>query len=248
MIKILKNKFIVNTAAFKKESSSKLDQAAQIHQAKELGFAAIEIRNELLDGSLEELERISQQAQAEQLEVYFSVGDVLFKDQHLNPAFEQYLEQMRNLGAQYLKMNLGNFSHSNASAGAQLNDYLDGSFHLYLENNQTPNESDLQKTIAFFQQNTCSDISYCFDIANWEWLQADVYEAAKQLAPVTDYLHLKNFVYDNSKKKVTSLEKGILDWRRIIKIFTQVNQFGFEYYAEPTILQSDLELVQQSLS
>ncbi|MCT6857538.1 MAG: hypothetical protein M3Z69_06110, partial [Bombilactobacillus mellis] len=64
----------------------------------------------------------------------------------------------------------------------------------------------------------------------------------------TDYLHLKNFVYDNNKKKVTSLEKGILDWRRIIKIFTQANQFGFEYYAEPTILQSDLELVQQSLS
>ncbi|AXX65510.1 sugar phosphate isomerase/epimerase [Bombilactobacillus bombi] len=241
--------FIINTAAFKTPDCQSLNQLSKISEAKQLGYSAIEIRNELLTGDNQELIAIATKAKELNIEVYFSVGDVLFSNNELNPKLSRYIEQMHLLDSRNLKINLGIFDSTNQNnLVEQLSQIIDNSYSIYIENNQTPIESDLQQTIEFFRIIPKTfNISYCFDIANWEWLNTNVYNAAKELAPVTRYVHLKNISDKNGKKEVTSLSQGILDWQRLIQILNMTDKFGFEYYAEPDILKSDLALVKHSL-
>lgn len=239
--------FIINTAGFKKPDDSTLDQKAVISKACELGFSAIEIRNELLNGTEKELINIASEAKRIGIQVYYSVGAVLFRDNALNSDLKRYLTQMRMLGSNHLKMNLGQFKKNQNHLIDELNSYLDGTFELSIENNQTSIESNLSETIDFFKQIKNSNVYYCFDLANWEWLDSSVDEATKALESMTKYLHLKNVTEVNGKKVVTTLEKGNLDWQKLVKTFKQVDQYGFEYYADENTLKSELELLKNCL-
>ncbi|CAM3163595.1 Sugar phosphate isomerase/epimerase [Lactobacillus bombicola] len=241
------NHFIVNTAAFQNKKTA-VEQVKYVKVAQNLGFEAIEIRSELLNGSKQELQDIAQIAKTNKYKVYYSVGDVLFNKQQLNSKLSVYLEQMHELGATHLKMNLGEFNPTNDGWYQELKGILDGSFKLYIEDNQTPIESDLYQTKAFLEQGSSLGIKYCFDIANWSWLAADVYTAAKALADFTEYIHLKNIRTIGNQKVVTSLTTGELNWREILAMLPQANYFGFEYAAKSEQLESDLQLVKQLTS
>lgn len=160
------NHFIVNTAAFQNKKTA-VEQVKYVKVAQNLGFEAIEIRSELLNGSKQELQDIAQIAKTNKYKVYYSVGDILFNKQQLNSKLSVYLEQMHELGATHLKMNLGEFNPTNDGWYQELKGILDGSFKLYIEDNQTPIESDLYQTKAFLEQGSSLGIRYCFDIANW---------------------------------------------------------------------------------
>lgn len=243
-------KYVLNTIAFKKQLRSKMSQANLIEAARDLGFSSTEIRSEFLSDNSDELKQIAHFSVSFSEPINYSVNDTLIKDNHFNPKFDEYVKQMKTMGAQELKMNIGQLKGIDEQAFVnELAQKMTGDFKLVVENNQTMADSNLQNTQHFFEMLGTdphfSDVSYCFDIANWSWLDATAEEAAKALSSVTTYLHLKNVV--EATKEVVSLDKGDLDWRKLVQQFPQVNEIGFEYAAEPNVLKADLHNVKQIL-
>ena len=238
--------YILNTIAFKPQLATK-GQKEMIDLAKMLGFDAVEIRNEFLQGETTELAQIADQAKNAKLALYYSVNDTLFVAGKLNPKFPRYLNEMRTLKAKHIKLNLGAFGNLTAVELAELlAPFLDGSFELRLENDQTKANSDLAKTTEFFALITkvqLAHISYCFDIANWSWLDVSVKKAISELNLVTQYLHLKNFKRTANGLVVTGLEAGELDWRALVAQFEAVSELGFEYESDLATLANELNLV-----
>lgn len=241
--------YVLNTIAFKDQLEAGRSQAELVKQVKKLGFDAIEIRNEFLTGDEQELIAIAKQATDLNLETYYSVNDNLVEGTALNHFFEQYLHEMRLLNATHLKMNIGKIDNLNFSVFVKrLSMFLDGSFELDLENNQTLADSSLQSTKAFFNlisQSELKQIHYCFDIANWYWLDVSPEVAADALAPLTTYLHLKNAKDIDGGLTVVSLEEGKLDWRKLVAQFDEIDSFGLEYAGDTTTVATDLQRLKE---
>ncbi|WAE46286.1 hypothetical protein OUY26_12330 (plasmid) [Levilactobacillus brevis] len=248
----LANEFILNTIAFKNDLDDGVSQANFVNIVAKLGFDAIEIRNEFLFGNNEELDKISQNANAAGLDVYYSVNDVLIKQGRVNDQLTKYKDEMKRLSAKHLKLNIGDISSMNfALINQQLKSFLNGKFDLVLENNQTIADSNLTNTEAFFKELDNSlyhQIYYCFDIANWKWLHENIDSATKILSGYTKYLHLKNVVGNSDHYTVTSLDEGSLDWRSLINQFRNVDQYGIEYTGQTKTIKSDLEAIKKTLT
>lgn len=243
--------FILNTIAFKKDLDNEVSQADFVLPTHKLGFDAIEIRQEYLHGNEEELTKINSLANQNGLQVYLSVNDDLLVNNSFNPKLADYLHMLDALGSNHLKMNIGPLNKANTKLiKTKLIDLLPSNCFLTLENNQTLEDSNLENTVKFFQLlNTTGvkNIHYCFDIANWSWLDASAEEAAKALSQVTTYLHLKNVGNENGHLTVTSLDEGELNWRRLISLFSNIQEFGFEYSADLETLSKDLGTLKQVL-
>lgn len=247
----MKNTYILNTIAFQSRFQAGERQEDVVGVVKELGFDAIEVRNELLTGGDEEITRIANLAQEAGLDVYYSVNDVLVDSEHLTSNLSRYIHEMRLLGSNHLKMNIGKLTKvTSQTLQDELVPLMDGSFELNLENNQTLADSSLDTTRAFYQlasQVELPDVHYCFDIANWSWLDASADQAAVALNPVTTYLHLKNETTVAGKLTVTPLEEGDLDWRKLLASFDNVNAYGFEYAGNEATIKQELVLLKEYL-
>ncbi|MCH3922089.1 sugar phosphate isomerase/epimerase family protein [Limosilactobacillus sp.] len=243
--------FILNTIAFKKELDNGVSQSNFVSATHELGFDAIEIRQEYLHGNEEELTEINKLANQNGLQVYLSVNDDLLVNDSFNPKFADYLHMLKSLGSNHLKMNIGPLDKANTELiKSKLIDLLPSNCVLTLENNQTLEDSNFENTVKFFQLLNTTDVEnihYCFDIANWSWLDASAEKAAKALSPVTTYLHLKNVNNENGHLTVTSLDEGKLDWCQLIGLFSNVQEFGLEYSADLKTLSKDLGTLKQFL-
>lgn len=242
-------KYILNTIGFKDQLDQGVSQKDFVSSVKEMGFDAIEVRNEFLSGDEAELVAIKEAADKNQLDVFYSVNDVLVTGNALNPKLDKYIEEMQVLGSDRLKMNIGSLSAiDDETLKDGLSKALDGSFELKVENNQTIEDSGLELTKSFLKKMRdfkFADVSYCFDIANWAWLDASSEEAADVLADDTTYLHMKNFKGYEGQLSVTSLEAGELDWRQLIQKFDRVSEVGLEYAGDDSTIEQDLELLKQ---
>lgn len=236
--------YILNTIAFADQLLNGDSQLSIIPNVAKLGFDAVEIRNEFLGSDKSELSSIKKEADKYSLDVLYSVNDVLIKDGQLNEKFTSYVEEMSLLGSNQLKINIGSLEKVNfKELQESLKKVLDGTFELNLENNQTLSESSLEVTNSFFEfvdDSNLPGIGYCFDIANWAWLDATPEEAANSLAKRTNYLHLKNFIHDDGKLSVVSLDKGELDWKNLISKFSKVKEVGLEYSGLTDEINKDL--------
>ena len=245
------NTFILNTIAFKEQLDRGSSQSKLVVPTAELGFDAIEIRQEYLQDDQQELKAIADLAAKNGLAVYLSINDNIIVDGEINPQLPKYLRMMNDLGSNHLKMNIGPLTGVNSSSlVAELKQQLPSSCSLTVENNQTLADSKLSVTRDFFKMLAGSGIDnlhYCFDIANWSWLDATADEAAADLAPVTTYLHLKNVDQQDDQLTVTSLEEGQLYWRKLIDRFDNVSEYGFEYASDAATLKNDLSLVKEYL-
>ena len=93
------NHYILNTIAFKDQLDEGVSQADLVSKAKNSGFNFVEIRNEFLDGSTAELEKIKQAADSVAIGVYYSVNDPLIKKGQVNPDIDRYISEMKALGS-----------------------------------------------------------------------------------------------------------------------------------------------------
>ncbi|MCQ5068856.1 phosphosulfolactate synthase, partial [Faecalibacillus intestinalis] len=161
--------YVLNTIAFKKDLDNGVSQSRLVEKVKQLGFDAIEIRNEFLNGSKNERLAIAKEAQKLGLEVFYSVNDVLVTGDHLNNKALDYVTEMKELNSSHLKLNIGSLSDiSKEELLKGLAAILDGQFEIAVENNQTLADSSLAITKKFFeiiQDAGIKDIHYCFDIA-----------------------------------------------------------------------------------
>lgn len=242
--------YVLNTIAFKKDLDNGVSQSRLVEKVKQLGFDAIEIRNEFLNGSKNERLAIAKEAQKLGLEVFYSVNDVLVTGDHLNNKALDYVTEMRELNSSHLKLNIGSLSDiSKEELLKGLAAILDGQFEIAVENNQTLADSSLAITKKFFeiiQDAGIKDVHYCFDIANWIWLDTDVDQAADDLKQFTTYLHLKNAVRDQGELKTVPLEDGDLNWRALIKKFPFAHDFGLEYAGDAETIANELGLVKEA--
>ena len=156
---------------------------------------------------------------------------------------------MKELNSSHLKLNIGSLSDISKNELIEgLKSVLDGQFEINVENNQTLADSSLAVTKKFFeiiQDTDIQDIHYCFDIANWIWMGIDVEQAAEELKQVTTYLHLKNAAKVQDELTTVPLEDGDLDWRSLVKEFTNAKVFGLEYAGEPQTIANELKLVKE---
>lgn len=241
--------YVLNTIAFKKDLDNGVSQSRLVEKVKQLGFDAIEIRNEFLNGSKNERLAIAKEAQKLGLEVFYSVNDVLVTGDHLNNKALDYVTEMKELNSSHLKLNIGSLSDISKNELIEgLKSVLDGQFEINVENNQTLADSSLAVTKKFFeiiQDTDIQDIHYCFDIANWIWMGIDVEQVAEELKQVTTYLHLKNAAKVQDELTTVPLEDGDLDWRSLVKEFTNAKVFGLEYAGEPQTIANELKLVKE---
>ncbi len=87
--------YVLNTIAFKKDLDNGVSQSRLVEKVKQLGFDAIEIRNEFLNGSKNERLAIAKETQKLGLEVFYSVNDVLVTGDHLNNKALDYVTDMK---------------------------------------------------------------------------------------------------------------------------------------------------------
>lgn len=241
--------YVLNTIAFKNDLDNGVSQSKLVEKVEQLGFDAIEIRNEFLSGSSSERLQIAKEAENCGLEAFYSVNDVLVTGDHLNDKLNDYVAEMKELNSSHLKLNIGSLSDISKNELIEgLKSVLDGQFEINVENNQTLADSSLAVTKKFFeiiQDTDIQDIHYCFDIANWIWMGIDVEQAAEELKQVTTYLHLKNATKVQDELTTVPLEDGDLDWRSLVKEFTNAQVFGLEYAGEPQTIANELKLVKE---
>lgn len=241
--------YVLNTIAFKDFLEKGGTQAELIDQTADAGFDAIEIRDEYLEGNDSELEDIKFAAQRKNIDVFYSVNDVIMDGNRVNESkLQGYIKKCRLLGASRLKMNMGIYSGKFLNMSAVIK--MLGGIQMFIENNQTVSESNLADTCSFMKtlRKETKQISYCFDVANWIWLHENVDKAAENLKFATNYLHLKNVIETNGEYVVTSLNNGLLNCKRLIRKFSDIAYVGFEYPASLEVLERELAIVKEWLT
>lgn len=240
-----KNFSVLNTIAFLDKLENGKKQSGLIEKVAELGFDAIEIRSEFLSDKKSDILNIKTRAKENKLNIYFSVNDTLINEKNINSKLSVYFDTAIRLGASHIKFNLGNFSLYKGDLNKDLSPYLKNEIKINVENNQTPDESDLSDFVKFFNlvERNSIDIGFCFDIANWYWTSTTPEKAANLLSKYTKYLHLKNVIFIEGQPIVTSLQSGNIDWKALLKKFDNNLPFALEYPGEEKQISSDLAAI-----
>ena len=99
----------LNTIAYQQvmKENSTIRQAELLHEIKSLGIDYVEIRREFVTGGEEELKQTAAIAKKEQVKLFYSVPDELFKDNEVNPVVEDYFKEAELLNALQMKVTLG---------------------------------------------------------------------------------------------------------------------------------------------
>ena len=190
----MKRKIMVVTAAYGHDQVRAAGgQTAMLPIIAEAGADGVEIRRELLtDVELKTLSTMASAIEIFGLLACYSAPEPLFlEDGSLNPRLPELLEEAQALQALWLKVSLGHFSHTEQFD--VLRQWLDNSgMELVVENDQT-DCGRLQPMQRFNEacQTQNLPISLTFDMGNWLWVGDSPEEAARHLAPVVSYIHVK---------------------------------------------------------
>src|SRR6476646_9049652 len=112
----------LNTIAYQqvmKENSTIL-QAGLLHEIKSLGIDYVEIRREFVSAGEEELKQTAEIAKKEQVKLFYSVPDELFKDNEVNPVMEDYFKEAAHLNAFQMKVTLGELDNLTKQKAEQI--------------------------------------------------------------------------------------------------------------------------------
>lgn len=235
---------MLNTIVYVDQLQAGVSQAHFIQATHQLGFDAIEVRDEYLRDDAECLQ-IAESADASSLDVFYSVNDALFRDGQPTDVLH-YVERAGLLHASHIKFNLGALAEYQGALKSDFEDLLDLNIQVNVENNQTIAESSLADFQQFFTMTDEQEvpIGFCFDVANWAWLQVPLDMAIKALASRTQYLHLKNYVAAADKRlSVVPLTAGQLNIADIVVQFAPDIPMALEYPGHSDALSGDLALL-----
>ncbi|MGG0845251.1 sugar phosphate isomerase/epimerase family protein [Peribacillus simplex] len=162
------------------------------------GADGIEIRRELLgqDDRLEELGALCKELN---LDIYYSAPEFLIGPNHQinEQGFKRLARESDELGAELLKMPLGNY-HFSETDMAQVKEVLtenlqNGELKITIENDQTLDGGNVNRIAHFLNRSEKFDIPIrlTFDTGNWLYTDEVPMNAAKDLARYVDYIHLK---------------------------------------------------------
>lgn len=225
---------ILNTWIFEADVKNGAKQADLVDRVAKLGADGIEVRREYFTDLDAELPEVAKRAKAHNLVVNYSVPDVLFEeDGQVNPKLGDYFKEGQILGLKKIKFNIGHFDKFTGDLKAAFSGFPLDEIQLNVENDQSQ-LSGTAKAIKTFldaaHKAGLPSLGYVYDMGNWAYIGADAEAAAKELAPYTHYIHLKNTTDDNGKLGTPDdLDTGIYDWRHLVSVLPSDQYYALEY-------------------
>lgn len=225
---------ILNTWIFEKDVKHGTTQLELVDRVKKLGADGIEVRREYFKDLELELAQVGERAKELDLIVNYSVPDVLFtEDGKINEKLKGYFEEGKILGISKIKFNTGSFNKFTGVLEDELSKLPLNEIEMNVENDQTilsgtvkPIKDFLNKTYEVGYTN----IGYVYDLGNWAFTRGNAIASADALHDATNYIHLKNTINDSGELSTSDdLDKGIYDWRDILKHLPHKVSFALEY-------------------
>lgn len=216
----MNNNLVFNTLVFQAKINSGLKQVELFDDILSLGFKNIEPRREYFVDIDKEIPEMRKAAESKNIKLFYSVPDYIFLDDgELNPKIFEYFEEAKRLNVANVKMSIGNYRHF--SQLKQLN----------FINDQTQQSGTINKINKFLQdaKQAKLNIGYTFDLGNFRYVQESEVDAAETLGSYVTYIHLKNLAEQDGNFIVTSLDKGIIDWRSVVEKLPTELPIGLEY-------------------
>jgi sugar phosphate isomerase/epimerase len=224
----------LNTIAYQQvmKENSTIRQAGLLHEIKSLGIDYVEIRREFVTAGEEELKQTAAFAKKEQVKLFYSVPDELFKENEVNPVVEDYFKEAELLNALQMKVTLGELEKLTKQKAEQIKRLLNQfSTKLLIENDQSKERGSSTRLKAFMEEAAQFDLSLglTFDVANFVYFDENPIESAKVLRPFVQYVHIKNVKKHEEKLEATDMESGDLDIRSILNQFPEDVPCAIEY-------------------
>ncbi|MHD0396350.1 sugar phosphate isomerase/epimerase family protein [Staphylococcus simulans] len=226
----MNNNLVFNTLVFLEKVNSGLKQAELFDAIVSLGFNHIELRREFFLDIDKEIPEASNLAESKDVTLFYSVPDYIFLDNgELNPKIFEYFEEAKRLNAVNVKMSIGAYRH--VSQLNQLNFINNQPFNFVVENDQTQQSGTIRNIHKFLEdaKQAHLNIGYTFDLGNFRYVQESEVDAADILGPYVTYIHLKNLAEQDGQFVVTSLDRGIIDWRSVVEKLPTHLPIGLEY-------------------
>ncbi|MFC6259393.1 TIM barrel protein [Levilactobacillus fujinensis] len=238
-----RNRLVLNTLVSQAQQQQGKSQLKIVTDLLATGVRNIELRREYTAQGLGELQRLNQLRLANRLVYFYSVPDNLFVDHQLNINLLQYVSEAQQLGASYIKMTLGDFdSKQSTDQIPELLRLLPDNVELNIENDQTKENSNVQKLTAFFDLFDQYErrVGFVNDLGNWIFTGQDALVTTTALVKDTRFVHLKSYVLQSKKPVTVSFTKGDLDWQTLLEKFSSTIPVALEYPANASELQGDM--------
>ncbi len=224
----------LNTLAYQQAfvENNTSSQADLLKELKSAGFQYVEVRREYIKNGEEEMGRIAEIAKEQQLTLFYSVPDELFKENEVNSEVEGYFKEAKALQAVQVKLTLGELDNLTKQHAAQINELLHGSsIKLLIENDQTKEKGSATKLRTFMEQaaDFGLPLGLTFDTGNFVYINEDPAESAELLKPFVQYVHIKNVQKTEAGIDVTDIESGDLPIQAILRVFPETVPCAIEY-------------------
>lgn len=225
-----KKNLVINTLVFLNDLKSGVPQSKILDKLIEIGIQNIEVRREYIKDFNKELIDIKEKANNNNITIFYSVPEVLFKEGKLRKvAIEEYFNEALKMNCHYIKMNIGQVNELSKEDSDTISElckkYL---VKLTVENDQTEENGRCDKIYNFLSLNKKlgGDISFTFDVGNWIFQDEDPIRNAEILKNFVTYIHLKNV---DDKRKNTLINEGKLDLEKILEILPKNLPMALEY-------------------
>lgn len=187
----------VNTLVFNEElSEGKKQQQEYFTELANLGVPFVEVRREFIRDFESELQATNKEAAKLGLALLYSIPSVLFVDGFINPDLDSYLNEAKELGAIQVKLTVGEYHGFNPEVALELKEILHQypNIRLSIENDQS-REGGSSAALKTFMDSALENelkLGLTFDTGNFVYIGENPLEAAKQLSPYVNYIHIKN--------------------------------------------------------
>lgn len=227
-----KSLLVINTLVFLDQHKDGVLQCEMLDVINQLGVKKAEVRREYIKDFSSELIDINKKASDLNMELFYSVPDLLYKDGELQyQNIETYFKEAFTMGCSNVKMNIGKYNVVTSNDVSRMNKLCDQhSINLRVENDQSEENGKISKIKTFVEmyKQLGGDISVTFDIGNWVWQNEEPIENANQLKDYVTYIHLKD-VMGKEKPKTVLLNEGDIAWKSILDILPQDVPLALEY-------------------
>lgn len=220
---------VLNLLVFADEVAAGAKQSELIQKAADLGFSKVEIRREYFKALETELLEVKKIAEANQIELFYSVPDEVFLKNGLNPKLNEYLSEAKLAGVKHIKWNIGAFNEK--SDLSQLAKLTGSQIEINIENDQTQTSGTISAISQFMEavKKNQVDVGYVYDLGNWRFVGEDEKIAAEKLTDYVRYIHVKDVSYSNGQPQAAFLDQGEINWREILTILPQDVPVAIEY-------------------
>ncbi|WP_066891695.1 sugar phosphate isomerase/epimerase [Clostridium nigeriense] len=224
------DKLVINTLVLLDDLKKGISQSDIMDKINEMGIKNVEIRREFIKDFHEEIIRIREKANKNNMKLFYSVPEWLFKENNLRiNEIEGFFNEAYKMNCHNIKMIIGEVNEITKEDSKIINDLCERySIKLTVENDQTAENGRVEKIYNFLKRNRelGGNISFTFDVGNWIFQDEDPIKNAEILNSFVTYVHLKNI--DESRGN-TLIDKGILSLKDILNKLPKDLPMALEY-------------------